>query len=213
MLFAAAKTDFSRRLVVIPGRLQIDSGEYFVLMNGMIVDIRGWIGRQRGVAGGGVCIVMNIERRHAAHEGPGRIMSRREFTDRQRTDRPGSWDAKRRACLILRRYDTGEALLYAFARFATRIAANIILVNRLRFLELAVLLKRKTQELLGFGAVLVLRIPDNLSEELDRFAKAIVLEGGPAFVHRGGHNPQIRIGNRGSASIFDDVCCAGVRGR
>src|SRR5258708_30241418 len=99
MLFAAAKTDFSRRLVVIPGRLQIDSGEYFVLMNGMIVDIRGWIGRQRGVAGGGVCIVMNIERRHAAHGGPGRIMSRREFTGPHNTNRPVRCDTKRRALL------------------------------------------------------------------------------------------------------------------
>ena len=127
--------------------------------------------------------------------------------------RPAPWLAREaRACLILRRYNAGETLLHAFARFATRIAANIILINRLRFLKLAVLLKRKTQELLGFGAVLVLGIPDNLSEELDRFAKAAAFEGGPAFVHRGGHNPQIRIGNRGSAPVFDDVCCAGVRG-
>src|SRR5260221_1727860 len=161
MLFAAAKTDFSRRLVVIPGRLQIDSGEYFVLMNGMIIDIRRWIGRQRGVAGGGVCIVMNIERRHATHEGPGRLTSRCEFADRQRPDRCRRRHAKRRACLIARRYDTGEALFYALARFAARIAAKIILVYGPRFRELAAPLTRNTQEFVGFGAILVLGIPEN----------------------------------------------------
>jgi hypothetical protein len=159
-------------------------------MNGIIINARGNIGRQRTVPRVGIGVIADIERRHAADEGPGRLVGSCEFADRQRLGGQLGRRAKHCGCVISRD-DAGEALLYAFAAFAGRIAAKTIFVCRLRFLQPAALLKRNTDELQGFGAVLVLRICEDFLEEPDRLAEVVALEGRSPFVHRGGRHPQI----------------------
>src|SRR5215468_8803038 len=110
----------------------------------MIIDARGRIGRNRSVTRGAKGIVMNVERRHVAHEGPCRLMDRGESADRQRPDRCRSRYAKRCAGAIFCRDDAGEALLDALAVFAARIAAKVVFVYGLCFRKLAAFLMRKT---------------------------------------------------------------------
>ena len=118
---------------------------------------------------------------------------------------------ERRARFTGRRDDTGEALPYTLALLAAGITPEIIFIFGFRFGDLAVLLTREPQQLLGFDAVLVLRILQNFREEPDCGTGIIALQRRPSFVHRSGSHPQIRLGNRTGGSIAGLNCCAGVR--
>ena len=166
------------------------------------IGIRIGIRSRRRIPHGVEAVVTNIERRCAAHEGPGRLVGLGELPRRERSDLLSVRHMKRRVRRSVRRFNAGETLPHALALLAGWIAAEIIFVFYPGFRKLAALLPRKSQQLLRFGAVLILGIFQNFRQDLDRTSEIVLVQRRPRFVRPAGNRPQVRVGNLARRPVF-----------
>src|SRR5215470_1812158 len=206
MLFGAGKPKFPSGLVVRPRRQCIDAGKQLILVDPVRIRIgsriwgNGWITHSEAV-------VANVENRCAAGKCPHSLAVFPACPSALGSLVSGL--GSRRTKLLTRCArcggDPGEALPDALARLASWIAAQVVLVFGCRRRQLAASLSGQTQELLGFCAVLVLRIFEDFRQQPNRTVEIVLFQCRPRLIHGGGGAPQVRLRYPARAALLRSV--------